>query len=433
MDPSPTSRIRIKIIRAFIVILSLGLLLPRAGFSATPTEDGIFATFEITRGGAPLGEFTCRLEHELVPRTVANFVGLAEGSRSWVDFQRAGLTRKPFYNGRVIFRVDPNFVIQSGSANDTNSGGGPGYNFHDEFHPSLRHAEPGVLSMANSGPDSNTSQFFITLAQGTASHLDDVHNVFGKVTEAAGLTVLQSIQVGDIFASVTITRNGAAAQAFDVNAHGLPTVEDGDPILRKTPSGFELDYELKDEAEYYTFHSDDLNSWQQIFGSQFFIDPPSQSPRDVSAFTVGKTSKFFTVARVQHTEPPAVTVGEGNRVSLVTTQGGSVQVGETFTFDLQRVNSLAGTYTTSLVSADDPFDILDYTVTHSTIFRNHLSTRRVRLQATISGISSGADPITQLDINLDFNNATTGNASGALITQSGTRFSLPSTFIVSDL
>ena len=432
MNQPPFIRIRTKVIHACLFVAGLALLLPGSSFSAAPSEDGIFATFEVTRGGSPMGEFHCKLEHELVPRTVANFVGLAGGSRAWVDFQKAGLNQKPFYNGRVIFRVAPNFVIQSGSANDTNSGGGPGYNFLDEFHPSLRHADPGVLSMANSGPDSNTSQFFITLAQGTASHLDDVHNVFGKVTDAAGMTVVQSIQVGDIFATVTITRNGAAAQAFDVNAHGLPTAEEADPELRKTPAGFELDYELKDEAEYYVFHSDDLKEWNQVFGSEFYIPPPTQTARNVSALTTGKFSKFFSVARVQHVEPPAPAAVAGNRVSLVMTQGGSLPSGSTFTFDLKRFNSVvAGTYTTSLVGG--LFAIENFTVTQSTIRNGLLTTHRRRLEATISGLSSGDDPITGLDINLDFNNATSGTSSGVLTTQSGGQFSLPGTFIVSDL
>ncbi len=431
MNQPRARRIWSNLTRAGFFILGLGLLGPPAGHSAAPTEDGIFATFEVTRGGLPLGVFHCKLEHELVPRTVANFVGLAEGSRAWVNFQKAGLSHEPFYNGRVIFRVVSNFVIQSGSANDTNSGGGPGYSFHDEFHPSLRHTEPGVLSMANSGPDSNTSQFFITLAQGTASHLDDVHNVFGEVTDAAGLTVLQSIQVDDVFASVTITRNGAAAQAFDVNAHGLPSIEEANPILRKTESGFELDYELKDEAEYYAFHSDDLTAWQRILGSEFFVDPPEPSPRDVSALTLGKFSKFFTVARVQHTEPPAVTVGEGNRVSLVVTPGGSLPTGATFTFNLQRFNVLlAGTYTTSLAEGS-LFGIAEYTVTYSIIRNGLLITHRARLEATISGLAAEGDPITGLDINLDFNAKRT--VSGVLTSQSGTQFPFPGIFTLSDL
>lgn len=421
MNQPQTRRIWSNLTRAGFFILSLGLLVPPAGHSAAPTEDGIFATFEVTRGGSPLGVFHCKLEHELVPRTVANFVGLAEGSRAWVNFQKAGLNHEPFYNGRVIFRVVSNFVIQSGSANDTNSGGGPGYSFHDEFHPSLRHTEPGVLSMANSGPDSNTSQFFITLAQGTASHLDDVHNVFGEVTDAAGLTVLQSIQVDDVFASVTITRNGAAAQAFDVNAHGLPSIEEADPILRKTESGFELDYELKDEAEYYAFHSDDLTAWQQIFGAEFYAAPPSQSPRDVSTFTAGRNKKFFTVARVHYPELQTADVGAGKRVFL---QTGTAS----FTFNL--TTSASGNFSTSLIAGT--FSILSYTVTHSTTRASRLTTPRARIEAVISGFTLSGESIQGLDLNLDFNDETTGTTSGSLTT-SGTSFSIPGTFVVSDL
>lgn len=132
-----------------------------------------YALFDTTEGS-----FKIKLFAEKAPNTVANFVALADGSK----------TGKPFYNGLVFHRVIPNFMIQGGCPEGTGRGG-PGYKFGDEFHPSLRHAKPGILSMANSGPNSNGSQFFITVA--ATSWLDNKHSVFGEVVE--GYDVVEKI------------------------------------------------------------------------------------------------------------------------------------------------------------------------------------------------------------------------------------------------
>jgi len=133
----------------------------------------IFAAFDTTEG-----KFKIKLFPDKAPNTVANFVGLADGSK----------TGKPFYNGTTFHRVIPDFMIQGGCPQGTGTGG-PGYKFADEFHPSLRHNKAGYLSMANAGPNTNGSQFFVTVA--ATPWLDNKHSIFGEVVE--GYDVVEKI------------------------------------------------------------------------------------------------------------------------------------------------------------------------------------------------------------------------------------------------
>jgi peptidyl-prolyl cis-trans isomerase A (cyclophilin A) len=135
------------------------------------------------------GSFTIRLFDQEAPETVANFVGLAEGTKEWTHpGTQEKMTNTPFYDGIVFHRVIAGFMIQGGDPLGQGIGG-PGYKFKDEFHPSLRHSKAGILSMANAGPNTNGSQFFITL--GPTPHLDNRHSVFGEVTE--GMEVVRRI------------------------------------------------------------------------------------------------------------------------------------------------------------------------------------------------------------------------------------------------
>ena len=143
----------------------------------------VYAQFETSEGN-----FTIRLFDKEAPNTVANFVGLAEGTKEWTDPRTNQKVTQPYYDGIIFHRVIDGFMIQGGDPLGQGIGG-PGYKFADEFHPSLRHSKPGILSMANAGPNTNGGQFFITL--GPTPHLDNKHSVFGEVEE--GLDVVRKI------------------------------------------------------------------------------------------------------------------------------------------------------------------------------------------------------------------------------------------------
>jgi peptidyl-prolyl cis-trans isomerase A (cyclophilin A) len=146
-------------------------------------QPGTYAHFDTSQG-----KFTVRLFAKEAPNTVANFVDLAEGTKEWTDPSSGKRRKDPFYDGIIFHRVINGFMIQGGDPLGQGTGG-PGYQFADEFHPSLRHSKAGMLSMANAGPNTNGSQFFITL--GPTPHLDNRHSVFGEVVE--GLDVVQRI------------------------------------------------------------------------------------------------------------------------------------------------------------------------------------------------------------------------------------------------
>ncbi len=138
-------------------------------------EKKMFAIFDTT-----MGTFKIQLFNDKAPKTVENFVDLVEGTKEWSDPKTGQKVKKPFYNGLNFHRVIPRFMIQGGCPLGTGTGG-PGYRFADEFHPELKHSKPGILSMANAGPNTNGSQFFITVAP--TPHLDGRHTVFGEVVE----------------------------------------------------------------------------------------------------------------------------------------------------------------------------------------------------------------------------------------------------------
>ena len=154
--------------------------------------DGVYAEINTNRG-----KIVVLLEYKKVPLTVTNFVGLAEGTIN----NKAKPAGKPYYDGILFHRVVPEFVIQAGDPLG-NGMGGPGYRFPDEFHPSLRHSMAGILSMANAGPKTNGSQFFITHVP--TPWLDNHHTVFGRVVGESDMNVVNSIRQGDRITTITI-------------------------------------------------------------------------------------------------------------------------------------------------------------------------------------------------------------------------------------
>ncbi len=168
---------------------------------AATLQDGMYAVFETTKGN-----IICKLDYEKVPLTVANFVGLVEGTRN----NRLRPTGQPFYDGNTFHRVLPNFMIQGGAVLN-GDGEDIGYKFRDEIDQTLRHNRSGILSMANAGPATNNTQFFITHVP--TPWLDNKHSVFGSVI--AGQYVVDSIAQGDTMLKVRIIRVGKTAKKFD--------------------------------------------------------------------------------------------------------------------------------------------------------------------------------------------------------------------------
>mgnify|MGYP003922987339 CR=1 FL=1 len=301
--------------RLAIFIFTYGFLLwnvsPLAAF--TPTSDGLYAVFTTNQG-----EFTAQLEFEKVPSTVANFVGLTEGTWGWMNLDNGEIRTERYYDGLTFHRVSTDFVIQGGSRNGLGTDG-PGYRFDDEFDSSLRHDSAGVLSMANSGANTNGSQFFITLR--ATPVLDDRHSVFGRIVE--GLSIVQSIgnvatganekPIEDVIIErIDIVRQGSAAAAFHASEKYIPK-------LSGVPN-FELDlsddkvamvFQRKANAIYTVYEFSNFNAWYRLGEIGFsqvdpdfrliLVDPSRTSaPLDVLPKENGK-GLFFRIIETDYT------------------------------------------------------------------------------------------------------------------------------------
>lgn len=189
-------------------------------------KDGMYADIQTTKGA-----IVVQLEFEKTPNTVANFVSLAEGNNTLVDEK---YKEKKYYDGLTFHRVIKDFMIQGGDP-DGNGRGGTGYRFADEFPTDkdgkllLTHDKAGILSMANSGPNTNSSQFFITHKE--TPHLNGKHSVFGHVV--IGQNIVDSIAQGDIINKIDIIRNGSAAKNFDAPAVFEKHMKDFEEAMRK--------------------------------------------------------------------------------------------------------------------------------------------------------------------------------------------------------
>jgi peptidyl-prolyl cis-trans isomerase A (cyclophilin A) len=172
--------------RAWLRFLVCGMLLglPVLADSAEKernVSEPLYVTFKTS-----MGEIVVRLYEDKAPKTVENFVGLATGTKEWTDPKTGQKVKRPLYSGTIFHRVIPNFMIQGGDPLGRGTGG-PGYRFNDEFHADLKHNKPGILSMANAGPNTNGSQFFITTVP--TPHLDNRHSVFGEVVKGQEVVV----------------------------------------------------------------------------------------------------------------------------------------------------------------------------------------------------------------------------------------------------
>ena len=199
-------------------------------------ENGIYAKFNTTKGA-----ILVKLTHDLTPGTVGNFVGLAEGKLE----NKVKPQGVKFYDGLKFHRVIPDFMIQGGCPQGTGTGD-PGYKFDDEFHPSLKHNRPGVLAMANSGPGTNGSQFYITHIP--TDWLDNKHTVFGHVVE--GQDIVDAVEQGDTLESIEIIREGEEAKNWNAieafitfkgarNKRDIAMRAEAEAAVEKLAAGFE--------------------------------------------------------------------------------------------------------------------------------------------------------------------------------------------------
>lgn len=171
-------------VRVFIASILLSLAIPTIGYAKTEQKQGdkvLYAIMETTKGTIKI-----KLFEKEAPKTVANFTELAEGKKEWTDPKTGKKGKSHYFDGLIFHRVIPKFMIQGGDPTGTGRGG-PGYRFDDEFHKDLKHSKPGMLSMANAGPGTNGSQFFLTVAP--TPFLDGKHSVFGEIVEGLDVAI----------------------------------------------------------------------------------------------------------------------------------------------------------------------------------------------------------------------------------------------------
>ena len=266
-------------------------------FCAAGQTNGIFADFTTS-----MGSFTCRLEYAIAPKAVANFIGLATGQRPWLDLPRGAARTNAFYNGLLFHRVVAGFVIQAGSPNGQGTDG-PGYVFPDEISPSLRFTNTGILAMANTGTNSNGSQFFITVTN--TPFLNDGYTIFGEL--AGGTNVVIAIsQVATnanskpltnvVIQNVLIRRVGSAAQAFDINAQNLPQVTNLPLKIANSSGQISLAFSNRLYADNRLYNSTNLAGWSpQMLGIEI------SSPVTNTIYrAVDRPFRFFSIAQVQY-------------------------------------------------------------------------------------------------------------------------------------
>jgi cyclophilin family peptidyl-prolyl cis-trans isomerase len=311
---TPTCRLAVSVLHSVTSALSCskrishlcGLLLLCNSVSPVLADDPALPDGLYTEIATPRGTITAELFYQLAPVTVTNFVGLAEGT--------LGPTPgKPFYNGLTFHRVVPGFVIQGGDPLG-NGEGGPGYSFPDELVPGLRHDAAGILSMANDGPDTNGSQFFITLNE--ENQLNYLHSVFGRVVR--GLDVLPKVEQGDQM-QVRILRIGGEAKAFQADpatffklAHAQPRadlehfIDSANLLPTDPPRARGFDHQLRNFQRF---------TGQKIFARiyrEFVPAETDQTPHDfieALAESVGTNQKGMVLAYFAKTDEWQLWVG----------------------------------------------------------------------------------------------------------------------------
>jgi cyclophilin family peptidyl-prolyl cis-trans isomerase len=278
-------------------VLLVTLLFSAAKSSAQYTN-GIYAEFNTS-----MGSFTCTLYYAESPKAVASFIGLATGQRTWLDLP-AGIARtNPFYNGLTFHRVITNFVIQAGSPNGLGTDG-PGYAFVDEITNTLQFNKFGVLAMANSGPDSNGSQFFV-LATNASPSLNNGYTIFGQLF--GGSNVVAAINLVPTDASnkpltnvylnnINIRRIGIAADAFDITAQALPVVTNLNLTIARADTNVSLTFSNRLYADNRLYNSTNLVNWT---ANQLGIETAAPVS-NTNVQNILALAQFFRAAQIQY-------------------------------------------------------------------------------------------------------------------------------------
>ena len=314
--------------------------------------DGIHADFKTSAG-----DFSVVLHHAESPQAVANFIGLAEGSRAWIDpLTGAVVTGKPFYSGLVFHRVIAGFMNQGGCPLG-NGTSGPGYSFRDEFSPTMKHDRPYRLSMANSGMNTNGSQFFITVA--ATPWLDGVHTVFGTVE--SGMAVVDAINGVPtnggakplnpvVIQSVGIRRDGQAAAAFDIHGQALPSCSGSRGQLGVIPGNaatWTMDLPLAPGAILRGFRSADLGAWSVL--GEVYQDPADAPLDNLTLDTAELPRAFYRLSLIDYPDTLGTTGLAGGTITAMLPGSASL----VFVFD---AGGAAGVGNYSDGAGDTPFE-----------------------------------------------------------------------------
>ncbi len=283
---------------AFLSLIFAGLT-KASGFE--PSEDGLYAVFDTSEG-----KFTAELYFEKAPVTVANFVGLAENSISHFTQAPFAAQNQPFYDNTVFHRIVKDFVIQGGSPDRTGTDG-PGYSFADEIDPGLSHDKNGVLSMANAGPNSNGSQFFITYSSNLElspppTFLDGGHTIFGQVVD--GIEIVGtinslvdnngSITKDTVINSVTILRKGPAAEAFKPASLMRPFEVDVDPAIEIAANGAAMvSFSRSERRDYFLYRTSNFREIEGPIRLLWTEEAPEIIEHDIELNEINGTPIFY--------------------------------------------------------------------------------------------------------------------------------------------
>jgi peptidyl-prolyl cis-trans isomerase A (cyclophilin A) len=312
----------------FLARLAMPGVLGLSTLIAAGQTNGIFADFTTS-----MGSFTCQLDYTNAPRTTANFIGLATGQRAWLDLPTGRARTNAFYNGLTFHRVIGGFMNQGGSPNGQGTDG-PGYVFTDEFSPNLVFDGFGVLAMANSGPNSDGAQFFITVAPFTTGN--NVYSIFGRLTTGSNVVYAINHVATDandkpltnvVIQQVSIRRVGTAAQAFNIDVQGLPIVTNLALRIATAVSQISLTFSNRQYADNRLYSATNLpGAWtSDALGIEITAPVTNSVQRTQDA-----TCRFYSMAQIQYASSTfAPKTMYGRALSLTFTNGatGTVTIG----------------------------------------------------------------------------------------------------------